>query len=219
MVVKTSIGWLRFSKPLQSNGYYSFIYKFRLTAESMVQYWICKVFSNTIRTMDIVLIYNGRNSPESLQAYDLALGGYIIQVKISSSMQVPCRCKHAPWHLGANASRFSSHHIIQITGLSQEDESSFYFFLSHSPVLSYWAGTWGLHIAPQFYMIRSTKVPAHYCIMTRPLGATLVEVFMSIMQLQVPGCCKHGNPALGGYRWYAYKGETIFKFSVWSRPD
>ena len=43
------------------------------------------------------------------------------------------------------------------------------------------------------------KVPAHYCIMTRLLGATLVEVFMSIRQLQVPGCCKHDNPALGGY--------------------
>ena len=43
------------------------------------------------------------------------------------------------------------------------------------------------------------KVPAHYCIMTQPLGATLVEVFMSIRQLQVPGCCKHDNPALGGY--------------------
>ena len=43
------------------------------------------------------------------------------------------------------------------------------------------------------------KVPAHYCIMTRPLGATLVEVFMSIRQLQVPGCCKHDNPTLGGY--------------------
>ena len=35
--------------------------------------------------------------------------------------------------------------------------------------------------------------------MTRPLGATLVEVFMSIRQFQVPGCCKHDNPALGGY--------------------
>ena len=44
------------------------------------------------------------------------------------------------------------------------------------------------------------KVSAHYCIMTRPLGATLVEVFISIRQLQVPGCCKHDNPALGGYR-------------------
>ena len=43
------------------------------------------------------------------------------------------------------------------------------------------------------------KVPAHYCIMTRPLGATLVEVFMSIRQFQVPGCCKHDNPALEGY--------------------
>ena len=45
------------------------------------------------------------------------------------------------------------------------------------------------------------KVPAHYCIMTRPLGATLVEVFMSISKLQVPGYCKHDNPALGGYIW------------------
>jgi hypothetical protein len=44
------------------------------------------------------------------------------------------------------------------------------------------------------------KVPAHYCIMTRPLEATLVEIFMSIRQLQVPGCCNHDNPALGGYR-------------------
>ena len=43
------------------------------------------------------------------------------------------------------------------------------------------------------------KVPAHYCIMTRSLGATLVEVFMSIRQFQVPGCCKHDNPTLGGY--------------------
>ena len=41
------------------------------------------------------------------------------------------------------------------------------------------------------------KVPAHYCIMTRPLGVTLIEVFIS--KLQVPGCCKHDNPALGGY--------------------
>ena len=43
------------------------------------------------------------------------------------------------------------------------------------------------------------KVPTHYCIMTRPLGDTLVEVFMSIRQFQVPGCCKHDNPVLGGY--------------------
>ena len=35
--------------------------------------------------------------------------------------------------------------------------------------------------------------------MTRPLEATLVEAFMSIRQLQVPGCCKHDNPTLGGY--------------------
>lgn len=33
--------------------------------------------------------YNGRSSPELLQAYDPALGGYIIQVEITSNMQVP----------------------------------------------------------------------------------------------------------------------------------
>ena len=61
--------WLRFSKSLQRNGYHF------------------------INGYD--LFYNGRNSPESLQAYDPALGGYIIQVGIRSNTQVSCRCKHA----------------------------------------------------------------------------------------------------------------------------
>ena len=52
------------------------------------------------------LFYNGGNSPESLQAYDPALGGYIIQIEITSNMQVPCHCQHAPWHLGANGKSF-----------------------------------------------------------------------------------------------------------------
>ena len=58
------------------------------------------------------LFYNGGNSPESLQAYDPALGGYIIQVEVTSNMQVPCHCQHAPWHLGANAKSFF-HHLIE----------------------------------------------------------------------------------------------------------
>ena len=65
------------------------------------------------------LFYNGGNSPESLQAYDPTLGGYIIQIKIMSNMQVPCHYQHAPWHLGANAKSFfaqliedPTHHII-----------------------------------------------------------------------------------------------------------
>ena len=41
--------------------------------------------------------------------------------------------------------------------------------------------------------------------MTQPLEATLVEVFMSIRQLQVPGCCKHDNPTLGGYIYGIFK--------------
>ena len=50
--------------------------------------------------------YNGRNSPESLQAYNATLGGYIIQDETRTNMQVPCHCQHAPWHLGANARSF-----------------------------------------------------------------------------------------------------------------
>ena len=82
------------SKSLQRNGYY-----------------FIKVYD---------LFYNGGNSPESLQAYDPALGGYIIQIEITSNMQVPCHCQHAPWHLGANVKSFftgliiedPTHHII-----------------------------------------------------------------------------------------------------------
>ena len=54
----------------------------------------------------IWFIYNGRDSPESLQAYNPTLGGYIIQIEIISNMQVPCHRQHAPWHLGANAKSF-----------------------------------------------------------------------------------------------------------------
>ena len=60
------------------------------------------------------------------------------------------------------------------------------------------------------------KVHAHYCLMTRPLGAILVELFMGIRQLQVSGCCKHDNPALGGYRWYTYKGEKSSNSQFWA---
>ena len=43
------------------------------------------------------------------------------------------------------------------------------------------------------------KYQLNIILMTRPLEATLVEVFMSIRQLQVLGGCKHDNPELGGY--------------------
>ena len=55
-----------------------------------------------ILLMDMIYFHNGGNSPELLQAYDPALGGYIIQIEITSNVQVPCHCQHAPWHLGAN---------------------------------------------------------------------------------------------------------------------
>jgi len=34
------------------------------------------------------------------------LGATFIQIEITSNMQVPCHCQHAPWHLGANAKSF-----------------------------------------------------------------------------------------------------------------
>ena len=43
------------------------------------------------------------------------------------------------------------------------------------------------------------KYQLNIILLSRPLGATLIKVFISIKQLQVPGCCKHDNPALGGY--------------------
>jgi hypothetical protein len=43
---------------------------------------ICKAFNNIILTVDMILFYNEINSPESLQAYDPTLGGYIVQIKI-----------------------------------------------------------------------------------------------------------------------------------------
>ena len=84
---------MRFSKSLQRNGYYF------------------------INGYD--LFYNEMNSLESLQAYDPALEGYIIQIEITSNIQVPCHCQHAPWHLGANAKlifaqliKDPTHHIL-----------------------------------------------------------------------------------------------------------
>ena len=48
-------------------------------------------------------------------------------------------------------------------------------------------------------MLFSLKFQLSIILLSRSLGATLVEIFMSIRQLQVPGCCKHDNPTLGGY--------------------
>ena len=60
------------------------------------------------------------------------------------------------------------------------------------------------------------KSQLNIILLSRPLGATLVEIFMSIRQLQVPGCCKHDNPALGGYRWYTNKGGITSNSQFWA---
>ena len=71
------------------------------TATTAKDFFFAK--ASSVHRVDMILFYNGRNSPESSQAHDTALGGYIIQIKITSRMKVPCRCKHTPRHLGANA--------------------------------------------------------------------------------------------------------------------
>ena len=167
-------------------------------------------------------------------------------------MQVSCRCKHAQWHLGANAKSFfakliedPTHHILNEPALGGyqlllskiQGTQALIHYIERSTIqlveykalnlvdvgsipmveiTSYDVVINELYTKSQLGIIllsrplgatrcRSSlhdhvyKVPAHYCIMTRPLGATLVEVFMSIRQLQVLGCCKHDNPALGGY--------------------
>ena len=45
------------------------------------------------------LFYNGKNSPESLQAYDPALGGYIIQIEITCKSHVTASMHHDTWGL------------------------------------------------------------------------------------------------------------------------
>ena len=109
------------------------------------------------------------------------LGATLFKVEITSNMQVPCHCQHAPWHLGANVKSFFDQLIKDPT---------------HTIIMSRPLGATCCCSSLHDHIY---KVPAHYCIMTRPLGATLVQVFMSIRQLQVPGCCKHDNPTLGGY--------------------
>ena len=129
-----SIGRLRFSKPFQSNGYYSFIPAYSKKRDTTLIYM---TLSKIIRRVDTFLFCKARSSPESPQACNPALGGYIVQDQLITSMQVPSRRKHATRHLGANASRFSNHDIINKTLLSQEDEPAFLHFSKSRPSTSY----------------------------------------------------------------------------------
>ena len=168
------------------------------------------------------LFYNGGNSPESLQAYDPALGGYIIQVEITTNMQVPCHCQHAPWHLGANAKSFfcstywrpdSSHSkwadpwgllIAPVKNSRYTSINPLYWTVHYSvtKLLTLWtwvqAPWWRLH----HMMLLSMNYLQSPCSLLHndpALGGYTGWSFMSIRQLQVPGCCKHDNPTLGGY--------------------
>ena len=72
---KKLILWLRFSKSLQRNGYYF------------------------INGYD--LFYNGRNSPESLQAYDPALGATLFKLRLHQICEshVTASMPHGTWGL------------------------------------------------------------------------------------------------------------------------
>ena len=164
------------------------------------------------------------------------LGATLFKVEIISNMQVSCCCKHAPWHLGANAKSFFAHfikdlthHIVNELALRgyqlllskiQGTQALIHYIersttqlveykvlnlvdVGSSPMVE--ITSYDVIINESYAMSQLSnillsrplvatrccsslhdhiyKVPAHYCIMTRPLGATLVEVFMSIRQL------------------------------------
>ena len=52
-----------------------------------------------ILSMDMIYSTMEKNSPESLQAYDLALGGYIIQIEITCKSHVAASMHHDTWGL------------------------------------------------------------------------------------------------------------------------
>ena len=67
-ILNSQHGWI--SIMIINNQYYGWGFQSRFSATAII----------FINGYD--LFYNGRNSPESLQAYGPALGGYIIQMEI-----------------------------------------------------------------------------------------------------------------------------------------
>ena len=58
------------------------------------------------------------------------------------------------------------------------------------------------------------KVPAHYCIMTRPLGATLVEVFMSIKAIISPRLLQAWQPGTWGLHMWNIQFWLVTEMNV-----
>ena len=108
---------------------------------------------------------------------------------IYSTMEgiVPSRCRLTTRHLGATLFKLTLHQICKSHVTANMHHVTWGLMQSHCLlillktrlIISQWAGPWGLSIA---HVNNSSlhdhiyKVPAHYCIMTWPLGATLVEV-------------------------------------------
>ena len=73
----------------------------------------------SILSMDMIYSTMKGIVPSCCRLTTRHLGATLFKVDITSNMQVPCHCQHAPWHLGANAKSFfaqliedPTHHIL-----------------------------------------------------------------------------------------------------------
>ena len=183
-------------------------------------------------------------------------------------MQVSCRCKHAPWHLGANAKSFFGslywrsdsshynepalggyqlvlskiqgtqaliHYIERSTTQLVEYKALNLVDVGSSPmveIILYDVIINKLYTKSQLSIILLSrplgathhcsnlhdyiyKVPAHYCIMTRPLGATLVEVFYEHKAITSPRLLQAWQPGT----WGLHMWNTQFMTNGWDEQS
>ena len=82
-----------------NNRYYDWGFQSRFSAMAI------------ILSMDMIYSTMERIVPSRCRLTARHLGATLLKVEITSKMQVPCHCQHAPWHLGANAKSFFAHFI------------------------------------------------------------------------------------------------------------
>ena len=131
--------------------------------------------------------------PDSSYHNEPALGGYTLLLKFTwSYLQSPCSLLHNDPTLGGYTGwSFMSIRQLQVPGFCKHD----------NPVLGgYICGIFSL------WLMIEMNNPVFFKVATLILKQVLSYHYVLLLRL---GC----------YRWYAYKGEKIFKFSVWSRPD
>ena len=153
-------------------------------------------------------------------------------------MQVSCRCKHAPWHLGANAKSLSaqliedpSNYIVMSRSLGATRCCSKFTWLylqspcsllHNDPALGGYTG-WKFLWASSNY---KSQVAANMT--TRHLGATYMEYSVLRWTNRISSRLKHLLEQvlsyhyvlllrLGGYRYYAYKGGISSNYQFLSK--